>query len=126
MFEAVAATEAAYRGDDLAAAWDADMAFHATYCRMSGNGRLLALFDSSPRRPCCSCATSLQAHASLAWTPPVELHRHIAQAIADRDAPAASAAVIAHYQYTQDRLQASAGAPAQAQEDDASTSPAGG
>lgn len=126
MFEAVAATEAAYRGDDLAAAWDLDMAFHATYCRMSGNGRLLALFEQLASQTVLLMRTSLEAHASLAWTPPVELHRRIAQAIADRDPDAASAAVIAHYQYTQDRLQASAGPSAQAQEDDASTSPTGG
>src|SRR5512146_605958 len=45
LFDAVAATERAYEGDDLAAAWEADMAFHRTYCRLSGNGRLLELFD---------------------------------------------------------------------------------
>jgi DNA-binding GntR family transcriptional regulator len=126
MFEAVTATEAAYRGDDLGAAWDADMAFHATYCRMSGNGRLLALFEQLASQTVLLMRTSLEAHASLAWTPPVELHRRIAQAIADRDPDAASAAVTAHYQYTQDRLQASASEPVAAREDDASTSPAGG
>jgi len=51
--------------------------------------------------------TSLESHASLGWTPPVELHRRIAQAIADRDVERATEAVGAHYQYTQDRLRAS-------------------
>jgi len=37
LFEAVAAAEAAYRGEDLAAAWEADMAFHRAYCRLAGH-----------------------------------------------------------------------------------------
>jgi DNA-binding GntR family transcriptional regulator len=125
MFEAVSATEAAYRGDDLAAAWDADMAFHGTYCRMSGNGRLLALFEQLASQTVLLMRTSLEAHASLAWTPPVALHRRIAQAIADRDADGASAAVAAHYRYTEERLQATAIEPDRAMEDDASTSAGG-
>ncbi|MCI0581953.1 MAG: GntR family transcriptional regulator [Chloroflexi bacterium] len=107
MFEAVAAAEAAYGGDDLAAAWDADMAFHRTYCRLSGNGRLLELFDQLASQTVLLMRTSLESHASLGWTPPVELHRRIAQAIADRDVERATEAVGAHYQYTQDRLRAS-------------------
>jgi DNA-binding GntR family transcriptional regulator len=107
MFEAVTAAETAYGGDDLAAAWDADMAFHRTYCRLSGNGRLLELFDHLASQTVLLMRTSLESHASLAWTPPVELHRRIAQAIADRDVERATEAVGAHYQYTQDRLRAS-------------------
>lgn len=104
MFEALAAAEAAYGGDDLAAAWDADMAFHRTYCRLSGNSRLLDLFDQLASQTVLLMRTTLESHASLAWTPPVELHRRIAQAIADRDVARATEAVGAHYQYTQDRL----------------------
>jgi DNA-binding GntR family transcriptional regulator len=104
IFEALAAAEAAYGGDDLAAAWDADMAFHRTYCRLSGNGRLLELFDQLASQTVLLMRTTLESHASLAWTPPVELHRRIAQAIADRDVARATEAVGAHYQYTQDRL----------------------
>ena len=104
MFEALAEAEAAYGGDDLAAAWDADMAFHRTYCRLSGNGRLLDLFDQLASQTVLLMRTALESHASLAWTPPVELHRRIAQAIADRDVARATEAVGAHYQYTQDRL----------------------
>ena len=112
IFEAVSAAEAAYEGNDLAAAWDADMAFHRTYCRLSGNGRLLDLFDQLASQTVLLMRTTLERHASLAWTPPVELHRRIAQAIADRDADAAVAAVGAHYQYTQDRLRAPGPEPA--------------
>lgn len=104
IFEALAAAEAAYGGDDLAAAWDADMAFHRTYCRLSGNGRLIDLFDQLASQTVLLMRTSLESHVSLAWTPPVELHRRIAQAIADRDVYRAMEAVGAHYQYTQDRL----------------------
>jgi DNA-binding GntR family transcriptional regulator len=104
IFEALAAAEAAYGGDDLATAWDADMAFHRTYCRLSGNGRLLELFDQLASQTVLLMRTTLESHASLAWTPPVELHRRIAQAIADRDVARATEAVGAHYQYTQDRL----------------------
>jgi DNA-binding GntR family transcriptional regulator len=104
MFEAVEATEAAYAGGDLASAWEADMAFHRSYCRLSGNGRLLELFDDLSSQTVLLMRTTLERHASLAWTPPVALHRHIAQAIADRDPAAAIQAVAAHYQYTQDRL----------------------
>ena len=39
-----------------------------------------------------------------AWTPPVEVHRRIAQAITERDVEGAVEAVGVHYQYTQDRL----------------------
>jgi len=106
MFKALAAAEAAYRGNDLAAAWDADMAFHRTYCRLSGNGRLLELFDQLASQTVLLMRTMLESHASLGWTPPVELHRRIARAIADRDVARAIEAVGAHYQYTQDRLQA--------------------
>ena len=104
LFEALAAAEAAYDGDDLGVAWDADMAFHRTYCRLSGNGRLLDLFDQLASQTVLLMRTTVESHASLAWTPPVELHRQIAQAIADRDVARAAEAVGAHYQYTQDRL----------------------
>lgn len=106
MFEAVAATEAAYRGPDLAAAWEADMAFHRTYCRLSGNGRLLELFDDLASQTVLLMRTTVERHAPLAWTPPVELHRRIALAISARDPQAAAAAVAAHYRYTEDRLAA--------------------
>ncbi len=109
LFDAVAAAEAAYGGGDLAAAWEADMAFHRTYCRLSGNGRLLALFDDLASQTVLLMRTTLEARASLRWTPPVELHRAIAQAVAARDVDAAIHAVGAHYQYTQDRLAASDG-----------------
>ena len=111
MFEAVAETERAYRGKDLAAAWDADMAFHETYCRLSGNGRLLELFEDLASQTVLLMRTELDRHASLGWTPPVELHRRIAQAIADRDVARAIDAVGSHYQYTQDRLEASSEGP---------------
>ncbi|HEX4898260.1 MAG TPA: GntR family transcriptional regulator [Candidatus Limnocylindrales bacterium] len=104
IFEALALAEAAYGGADLGAAWDADMAFHRTYCRLSGNGRLLDLFDQLASQTVLLMRTTLDSHASLAWTPPGELHRRIAQAIADRDVGRATEAVGAHYQYTQDRL----------------------
>ena len=107
LFEAVTVAEAAYAGDDLAAAWEADMAFHRTYCELSGNGRLLDLFDHLASQTLLLMRTSLESRASLAWTPPVELHRRIATAIASRDVAAAIAAVAEHYQYTQDRLAAS-------------------
>jgi DNA-binding GntR family transcriptional regulator len=80
------------------------MAFHRTYCRLSGNGRLLDLFDQLASQTVLLMRTTVESHASLAWTPPVELHRQIAQAIADRDVARAAEAVGAHYQYTQDRL----------------------
>ena len=104
MFDAVTATEAAYAGGDLAAAWDADMAFHRSYCRLSGNERLLELFDQLASQTVLLMRTALDGHASLAWTPPVELHRRIAQAIAARQPAAAIKAVAAHYRYTEDRL----------------------
>ena len=110
MMDAVLAAEAAYEAGDLATAWEADMAFHRTYCQLSGNGRLLDLFDHLASQTMLLMRTSLESHASLAWTPPVELHRHIATAIAGRDATAAAAAVAKHYQYTQDRLVASTSA----------------
>jgi DNA-binding GntR family transcriptional regulator len=116
MFDAVAAAEAAYETGDLATAWEADMAFHRTYCRLSGNGRLLDVFDHLASQTLLLMRTSLQSHASLAWTPPVELHRHIATAIAARDAAAATAAVSEHYQYTQDRLVAPEAVPGPAPE----------
>jgi len=107
IFDAVGETERAYAGSDLTAAWDADMAFHRAYCRVSGNGRLLDLFDGLASQTVLLMRTSLQGHASLGWTPPVEVHRRIAQAIADRDVAGAIEAVGAHYQYTHDRLEAS-------------------
>lgn len=110
MLDALVAAEAAYEAGDLAAAWEADMAFHRSYCELSGNGRLLDLFDHLASQTMLLMRTSLETHASLAWTPPVELHRHIATAVADRDPAAAVGAVADHYQYTQDRLAASVGA----------------
>jgi GntR family transcriptional regulator, gluconate operon transcriptional repressor len=117
MFTVLADAEAAYGRDDLAAAWEADMAFHRSYCRLSGNGRLLALFDDLASQTVLLMRTALAARASLAWTPPVELHRHIAACIAARDVAGALEAVGAHYQYTQDRLFATSpdGAPAAAE-----------
>jgi DNA-binding GntR family transcriptional regulator len=106
MYAALDETERAYGVGDLAHAWDADMAFHRSYCRMSGNGRLLALFDELASQTVLLMRTALATHASLGWTPPVEFHRHIADAIRARDPRGASEAVGTHYQYTQDRLRA--------------------
>lgn len=117
MFKVLAEVEAAYQGGDLAAAWEADMAFHRTYCRLSGNGRLLALFDHLASQTVLLMRTALAARESLGWTPPVELHRHIANSIAARDVDGAVDAVGAHYQYTEDRLFASDPARARAAAD---------
>ena len=38
MYERLVDAEEAYGRDDLPTAWEADMAFHREYCRMSGNG----------------------------------------------------------------------------------------
>jgi DNA-binding GntR family transcriptional regulator len=103
----LADVEVAYGRGDLGAAWEADMAFHRAYCRLSGNGRLLDLFDHLASQTLLLMRTALESRASLGWTPPVALHRHIATGIADRDGDAAAAAVGAHYQYTVDRLFAS-------------------
>ena len=107
MQAALGAVEAAYGRRDLAAAWEADMAFHRTYCRLSGNGRLLALYDHLASQTVLLMRTAVTTRSSLGWTPPLELHRHIVDSIAARDAAAAIDAVGAHYQYTQDRLFAS-------------------
>ncbi len=107
MYERLAQAEEAYGRDDLPAAWEADMAFHRTYCETCGNGRLLGVFEGLASQTVLLMRTALATHASLAWTPPVELHRRIADAIAARDADAAVRAVGEHYQYTQDRLAAS-------------------
>ena len=104
MFGVLDEVEAAYGRNDLAVAWEADMSFHRTYCRLSGNGRLLALFDHLASQTVLLMRTALEARASLGWTPPPGYHRRIAEGIAQRDADAAVAAVGAHYQYTQDRL----------------------
>jgi DNA-binding GntR family transcriptional regulator len=80
------------------------MEFHRAYCRLSGNRRLLELFDQLASQTVLLMRTALASRESLGWTPPVELHQHIAASIADRDVPRAIAAVGAHYQYTQDRL----------------------
>jgi DNA-binding GntR family transcriptional regulator len=106
LFVALRAVEAAYAGDDLAAAWEADMEFHRACSRLSGNRRLMELFDRLASQTVLLMRTSLESHASLAWTPPVEVHRRIAEAIAARAADQAVEAVGAHYQYTQDRLAA--------------------
>jgi len=108
MYAALVATEEAYAAGDLAVAWEADMAFHRSYCRMSANGRLLSLFDELASQTVLLMRTALATHASLGWTPPVEFHRHIADGIRARDPEAAVAAVGIHYQYTQDRLKADA------------------
>jgi GntR family transcriptional regulator of gluconate operon len=108
MYAALDETERAYASGDLPAAWEADMAFHRSYCRMSGSGRLLTLFDELASQTVLLMRTALATHASLGWTPPVEFHRHIADGIRARDETAAVAAVGAHYQYTQDRLKADA------------------
>ncbi|MFN8631999.1 MAG: GntR family transcriptional regulator [Chloroflexota bacterium] len=108
MYQALDETERAYAGGDLALAWEADMLFHRSYCEMSGNGRLLALFDELASQTVLLMRTALATHASLGWTPPVEFHRHIADGIRARNEAAAVEAVGVHYQYTQDRLKAEA------------------
>jgi DNA-binding GntR family transcriptional regulator len=104
MYVCLDAVEDAYGTTDLPAAWEADMAFHRSYCRMSANGRLLELFEGLASQTVLLMRTALATHASLAWTPPVELHRRIADAVAARDVAGAMRAVGEHYQYTQDRL----------------------
>jgi DNA-binding GntR family transcriptional regulator len=115
LFEALATVESAYAGDDLAAAWEADMEFHRACSRLSGNGRLMELFDRLASQTVLLMRTSVESHASLAWTPPVEVHRRIAEAIAARSVARAIEAVGAHYQYTQDRLAATEAAASPAQ-----------
>lgn len=107
MLEFLTEAEAAYGTGDLAAAWEADMAFHRSYCRLSGNGRLLALFDHLASQTVLLMRTALASRAALGWTPPVDFHRRIATSIAAGDTAGAIEAVGAHYQYTQDRLHAS-------------------
>ncbi len=104
MLQALDECEAAYGRGDLPVAWEADMAFHRSYCHLSANGRLLAMFDDLASQTVLLMRTALETHASLGWTPPVEFHRRIANAIVARDVAAATAAVSAHYQYTEDRL----------------------
>ncbi len=111
MYACLDAVEEAYRASDLPAAWEADMAFHRSYCRMSGNRRLLELFEGLASQTVLLMRTALATHASLAWTPPVELHRRIADAVRAGEVDAAVRAVGEHYQYTQDRLFASEVAP---------------
>jgi len=108
MYRRLAETEEAYDRSDLPAAWEADMAFHRAYCRMSDNKRLLAMFEDLAAQTVLLMRTALSRRASLAWTPPVELHRQIADAIRDRDEEAAVAAVAEHYLYTHRRLEANA------------------
>jgi DNA-binding GntR family transcriptional regulator len=112
MYDRLAETEDAYERGDLPAAWEADMAFHRTYCRMAENGRLAALFEDLASQTVLLMRTALIKRASLAWTPPVELHRHIADAVRARDEDAAVRAVAEHYQYTHDRLNGRAQAEA--------------
>ncbi len=104
MLRALDECEAAYGLAELPVAWEADMAFHRSYCSLSGNGRLVAMFDDLASQTVLLMRTALVTHASLGWTPPVEFHRQIANAIVARDVAAATAAVSAHYQYTEDRL----------------------
>lgn len=108
MYARLVEVERAYERGDLPAAWEADMAFHRAYCQMSGVDRLCSIFEDLAAQTVLLMRTSLASRSSLAWTPPVQLHRHIADAIRSRDADAAVAAVAAHYQYTQDRLMAGA------------------
>lgn len=107
MYIALEATETAYAAGNLTAAWDADMAFHRSYCRMSHNGRLLTLFDELSSQTVLLMRTALAKKASLRWSPPVEVHREIADAIRDGKVDVAVEAIGRHFQYTQDRLQAS-------------------
>jgi GntR family transcriptional regulator of gluconate operon len=104
VFTTLAEAETAYGRGDLPAAWEADMAFHRSYCVLSGNGRLLELFDRLASQTVLLMRTALATRESLGWTPPVEYHRRIATSIAARDADGAVEAVGAHYRYTQDRL----------------------
>ena len=106
LYAALEETERTYASGDLAAAWEADMAFHRTYCMLSGNGRLLSVFDELASQTVLLMRTAVATRASLGWTPPVEFHRHIADGIRAGDPVAAARAVGAHYQYTQDRLRA--------------------
>jgi DNA-binding GntR family transcriptional regulator len=108
MYRALDETERAYASGDLATAWDADMGFHRGYCRVAGNGRLVTLFDELASQTLLLMRTALATHASLGWSPPVEVHREIADAIRARNVDAAVGAVGRHFQYTQDRLRASA------------------
>ena len=79
LFDVLVAVEEAYEREDLAAAWEADMAFHRTYCRLSGNGRLLVLFDQLASQTVLLMRSALAGRASLGWTPPVGFHRRIAE-----------------------------------------------
>jgi len=111
MLTVLESVEDAYGRGDLHAAWEADMAFHRSYCLMAGNGRLVAVFDQLAQQTLLLMRTTLARHASLGWTPPVEFHRHIAEGIAARDVATAVEAVGVHYQYTVDRLFATDGDP---------------
>jgi len=99
--------DATYAAGDIVQAWRVDLEFHRRMFEAAGNSRLLAVFDQWADQTVLLMRAAEDPAVRLVPAP--ALHRDILAALLARDVPAAEAAVVAHFRFTEDRLYRGAG-----------------
>lgn len=103
--EHVAAMESAWdRGAEYGESLAADLAFHRRLVGLSGNERLMPLYEQMLSQTQLLVRTAAQANPRLALAMRRSAHREILDALVARDAERARAAIAEHYAYAEQRL----------------------
>lgn len=90
-------------GDYLKAAVD-DLAFHRELVALSGNERMIAMYDQMLTHTMLLLRTAAEANPTLRRGMERWVHGDILDALVARDAGAAAAAIAAHYRHAEERL----------------------
>jgi len=103
--EHVVAMESAWdRGADYGESLSADLAFHRQLVGLSGNERLMPLYEQMLSQTQLLVRTAAQANPSLGLAMRRSAHRDILDALLARDADRTRAAIVDHYAYAEQRL----------------------
>jgi GntR family transcriptional regulator of gluconate operon len=83
---------------------NADIEFHREIFRLAGNSRAIAMFDQLGTQTALLLRNAMDLNPTLRLSPPEEVHANILDALLERNAEAARAAVTNHYRHTRERL----------------------
>ena len=92
------------RGADYTESLAADLAFHRALVTLSGNERLIPLYDQMLAQTQLLIRTAAADNPMLGHALRRSAHREIHDALAARDPDAAAGAIVEHYRYAELRL----------------------
>jgi DNA-binding GntR family transcriptional regulator len=120
-----AAVDKAYAEQEVAKAWEVDLAFHRALFDLAGNKRMIRMHDQLATQSLLLMRASVSDNPLLGRVPPASLHRDTAEAIIRRDEIQAQEAIKAHYRWSENRLVAMEVTDAGLQTEAIPTSPRG-